>query len=450
MFLFIGTLFGLLFLVLTPPFKVPDEPNHFLRAAEVSRGNLKGRVGPSGTGDNVPENFISTIRVFDGFPFHEDKEQKIENIFAALHGPAETGKAVFADFPNTAEYSPVPYLPQAMGITAGRLAGCSPLAKMYIGRFANLALWIFLVYFAIKVLPFKKWLFFLLALTPMSVSLAASLSADCITNGLTFVLTALFLRIAAGREKIEPKQLLLLFILSLLLSLSKQAYFVVSFLFLLIPVDRIGTRRKYFSLFSAFILCNIAAVLLWSLSVRELYEHVYIVYARLLPDISPSSQLRFIIFHPLDYAAVVVRTMMQNGKSYFDQFIGQLGWMDISLSEPMRILYSLALLLAAVMGGREEPTISKRQKAVLLATASSGAILILTLAYISFTPVGSPVVGGIQGRYFIPLAPLFFLLFSIDRRRAIQAESRIRTVLILLPVLTLSHALFAVVGKYYG
>jgi hypothetical protein len=39
-FLWLGGFFGLLFLFLTPPMQVPDEPAHFLRAWQISEGNL--------------------------------------------------------------------------------------------------------------------------------------------------------------------------------------------------------------------------------------------------------------------------------------------------------------------------------------------------------------------------------------------------------------------------
>lgn len=325
-FLVFGIIFGVLFLAVIPPFKVPDEPNHFLRAIQISGGNLYSQKGQKGIGGLIPESIISTITVFDGFPYHEEKEQKTENIFSLLRLPLEKEKRVFADFPNTSLYSPVPYLPQVLGITVGTLFNFSPLALMYAGRVSNLAAWIFLVYFAIKLAPLQKWLFFLLALTPMSLYQAASLSADSFTNGLSFILIALFLRYAIDRRRnIESPGLAMLFALSILLSLSKQAYFTLSFLFLLIPSDKTDSKIKYFAIFAAFILSNLAAVLLWSLSVRDLYESIYVFYSKLLPDVSPSGQIRFILYQPLEYSMVLVRTMSNNAKSFSEQFIGQLG-----------------------------------------------------------------------------------------------------------------------------
>ena len=40
-------------------------------------------------------------------------------------------------------------------------------------------------------------------------------------------------------------------------------------------------------------------------------------------------------------------------------------------------------------------------------------ILIATILYISWTPVAKNRVFGLQGRYFIPLAPILFLLLYI-------------------------------------
>lgn len=449
-FLVFGIIFGALFMVVTPPFKVPDEPNHFLRAIQIAGGNFYSQKGQQGIGGLIPESIISTMTVFDGYPFHEEKEQKAKNIFFHLRLPLEKEKKVFAAFPNTSLYSPVPYLPQVLGITVGTLFNFSPLALMYAGRVSNLAVWIFLVYLAIKLTPIQKWLFFLLALTPMSLYQAASLSADGLTNSLSFILIALCLRYALDRDRsIDSQGLAMLFAISILISLSKQAYFILSFLFLLIPVDKINSKIKYFSIFAAFILANLAAVSLWSLSIRDLYENIYVFYSKLLPNFSPSGQIRFILSHPLEYSMIFVRTMSNNAKSFSEQFIGQLGWMDINISSPLRVLYGAILIIAAVYN-QEKTILHIRHKIIIFAVLSSGIALVATLAYISFNPVASPVIGAIQGRYFIPLSPLFFLLFSNSLIQAEPDNKKFNAVIIVLPVLSSLYSLFAIIQRYYN
>ena len=449
-FLIFGIIFGLMFVAVTPPFKVPDEPNHFLRTIQISEGTIFGEKGQKGIGGLIPESIISTITVFDGFPYHAEKEQKTDNIFSLLRQPLEKEKRVFADFPNTSLYSPVPYLPQVIGVSVAISLNCSPLAIMYAGRVSNLAAWVFLVYLSIKFVPLKKWLFFLLALTPMSIYQAASLSADSLTNGLAFLLIALFLRYALeGNRKIGPADTAIILILSVMMSLSKQAYFILSFLFLLIPADKTGSKIKHLLIFAAIILVNIAAAVLWSLSVRDLYEGIYSFYGKLLPGVSPSGQIRFIISNPQEYVMVLLRTLTHNIRPYLQQFIGQLGWMDIAIPEPLSALYGIILLITAVCN-REILFLHARNKAVIFAVLLAGMALVATLFYLSFNPVASTVIGGIQGRYFIPLSPLLFLLFS---NRLIPPDTdkyKFKSVIIFLPVLSSLYSIYAIIQRYYN
>ena len=49
---------------------------------------------------------------------------------------------------------------------------------------------------------------------------------------------------------------------------------------------------------------------------------------------------------------------------------------------------------------------------LLLATAAGGCwLLVFTLVYLTFTPVGSRSINGLQGRYLIPATPPFLLMF---------------------------------------
>ena len=43
-FLFLGGFFGIIFLLITPPFQVPDEFQHFLQAYNLSEGRFRARL----------------------------------------------------------------------------------------------------------------------------------------------------------------------------------------------------------------------------------------------------------------------------------------------------------------------------------------------------------------------------------------------------------------------
>ena len=97
--------------------------------------------------------------------------------------PLNPSARKFVRFPNTALYSPLVYLPQSIGMAVGRLLGVSAPTLCLFGRICNLLAWVTLVFLAIRVTlvflairitPVYKWLFFVLALMPMSLFIATS------------------------------------------------------------------------------------------------------------------------------------------------------------------------------------------------------------------------------------------------------------------------------------
>src|SRR5262245_31241124 len=58
----LGLVFGLLFLVITPPVQVSDEPVHFYRAYYLASGKLRAvRIGDMGVGAELPRSISATI-----------------------------------------------------------------------------------------------------------------------------------------------------------------------------------------------------------------------------------------------------------------------------------------------------------------------------------------------------------------------------------------------------
>jgi uncharacterized membrane protein len=404
-FVTIGLIFGILFLLITPPFQAADEYNHYYRAFQISEGQLIAEKQHEEVGGFLPKSLVTTTeRVSVGIPFNPEGKQKPEKIFSLFNLPLESNNRIFVAFPNTAVYSPIPYLPQIIGITFARIIGLSPILLMYVGRICNLLVWLVLGYLAIKITPICKWTFFLLALTPMSLFQAASLSADAVTNGVAFLLIATFLQTALESNKaVTRNQIFIIFFLSVLLALAKQAYFPLVGLFLLIPVRKIGNKKKYVKIFVLLFLAIILAILTWSFFSKS-------TYTTLVPNVAPSKQIHFILTHPFDLVGVILRTFLKDGIEYISQFIGKLGWLDTNLPSLFILSYIIMLGFVSLVNHRKDILISQMQKRILLLTFILNVILIATILYISWTPVGKDMILGLQGRYFIPIAPLLFLL----------------------------------------
>jgi uncharacterized membrane protein len=211
-FLVLSILFGIAFVFITPPFQTPDEPHQFFRSYQVSEGELLAVVHRQPNGDvaeiggYLPSSLSETTRKAMGtVPSHCDiKVDLHENVFSLLGVPLDQHRRTFVPFTDTARYPFVPYLPQAVGVLIGRVLGLSPLLLLYMGRLTNLAAWIFLTYWSIRVVPTGKWVFFLAALTPMSLFIGASISGDAATNGLSFFFIALMIRCGIASRCCSP------------------------------------------------------------------------------------------------------------------------------------------------------------------------------------------------------------------------------------------------------
>lgn len=542
-FIFVGIIFGILFLLITPPFQVPDEPSHFYRAFYVSEFGVLaqnidskpetpealfqirkdgtfiecktkkdantyvqrkvheavpvevahkimhyvGRAFETGdqqvfkfqlienskvhkyearitkikedevlagvyeitsvsrVGAFLPESLIVTqFRVMGNVHFHPKEKQNVHEVFSLLKLPLYPDKKSFAEFPNTALYAPFPYMPQASGIALGRTLDASPLILVYMGRIFNLSVWIFLIYLAIKNTPVSKWLFFLLALTPMSLFQASSLSVDVFSNGIAFLLISLFLSYSFDEAKaIKRVDVLIIFLLSLLLSLSKQVYFPVIFLFLLIPAKKFVTKKKYFITFALLCLLNISALALWSFLAKE----IYIPYPD-RPFVDPDEQILFITADPLRYLGTIINTFSQLGVVYTKQFVGRLGWLDTKLPDLLIFSYLLILMFVAIVDNQKGIAIHYKEKILMAMVLFLTIILTSTMMYLTWTAVGGNIIEGIQGRYFIPVAPLFFLLFY-NKKISFKIQ-RLNLVIMYCSLLTLTFTLFVLFRRYYS
>ncbi len=332
-----------------------------------------------------------------------------------------------------------PYFPQAIGMFIGKIFHGSPLSLLYIGRVFNLLFSIVIIYLAIRITPFFKWIFLLLGLMPMTLSLCASLSKDAMIISLAFLLIALFLRFAYDQpKKISTKDLVILFIVSFLVATTRSIYAILIGMFLLIPVYKIGSLKKYIIIFMSLIITVFLATQIETLkplfqpqiATSSIQSTINLPLAASAPsastpaekfkgsdlpqvqkDINYIEQTHFILHNPIQYLGIMFNSLFIIKRTlYLDSFIGILGWLNQPLPKWHINLYLWILLITALMYSSKEIEIGLTNKLIILTVFITGVILIETGQYLLWTPVGQNYIEGVQGRYFIPYAPLFFLL----------------------------------------
>lgn len=444
-----GLLVGFALLVATPPFQVPDEPAHFYRACAVSEGQLwavrgEDEQGQAGLGAMLPASLQELgIGLKGDLPFHPERKIRPETIRRAFRVPLDEERRVFVDYRTSAQYTPVPYLPQAVGIAIARGLGASPLGFLYAARIANLLVATALIFLGLRGLPSYSWLMTMLALTPMALFLRPSASADALSTAVAFLLVGIVARLAWGEEERGRwKDIAILTACSVALCLSKPVYVPLAFLALLIPATRFpGGRRG-----PALLLLGVMTAASFGLAMQTAGA----IDLPLRPDapVDRDRQVRDALADPLRVAGIVTEDYLLRGDRYVAQIVGQLGWLDANLPKPLLWGYAALLGLLALLDTRRAVAVAAWQRALMVLVALAILGLVSASQYATWTPYGADYVEGIQGRYFLPLAPA--AAWIVHSRRFGVDPARLDKVLPWLSLLSLAVAFWTVLERYYG
>src|SRR5581483_4682588 len=107
-------------------------------------------------------------------------------------------------------YSPANYVPQAIGLLAGRLLRLSPLESYRLSGLVDLAVFIALVSTAALLVPEAAPILAAIALAPELIRQAASQNPDAWIFGVLAVYVCLILRYAATTSPLSRRQAALL------------------------------------------------------------------------------------------------------------------------------------------------------------------------------------------------------------------------------------------------
>ena len=230
----VGLALGVTFTYVTPALVAPDEYTHLAAAYELA-STWSGQTA-------ADENGNLLLRECDAAHFGT-KTGDIGILAYKNEAIAETSEPGSPDALTThsevkAGQGSGSYLAQALGIHLARAQGQNFYTMLLYGRLANLILYLLLAALAVWLAPTSlRGLFACVALLPMPLQLAASLSPDAAVLGLVFSFTALCLRLRS--EKAVWWQKILLIVLGGLTAPGKAIYLPVILLCLLIPAENL-------------------------------------------------------------------------------------------------------------------------------------------------------------------------------------------------------------------
>ncbi len=402
LFLMIVFCVGIVMACINPPFYECDGGLHYEWAMDVSYGNvlspLANLSGHNKDVVTVPENYSDIkyrlvkpdtgeggeyIRYLKTVKFSsETREKERDWIFTSLF-----------------------YYPQALGLFLGRLFHVSVYWGVVLSRIMNLFAFLALVYTAIVITPVFKNIMAVAAMFPLAVYQAASLSPDSMLNGCCFLFTALCFSYAyRERDHLGRKAALGLGVLLGIISLHKYVYACLGLLVFLIPRKKFGTRKDYWKCFA--IAC-IPLVICAVLGMRNATDTISV--GQSFGVVDGMTQTQFLMEHPRFIFKLLYRTLRYKFNDYM-LWLNTLGSLDCMLGPMVHLVPGLAVFVASLDQNDVSANIRRRDKYLglfVFLLISVGIVMGLYIGDGRANPVGSDVVQGVQGRYFIPVIPVF-------------------------------------------
>lgn len=398
-FILIAFIFGVIMMFLTPPFEVPDEQAHVLRACEVADGIFYNKT--------VPQNVDCDKYI-----------QKDLELIRPEHNHQVTG------------YSPVLYVFSAIGVKFGKIWGGNVM--FYLGRFFNLFVWITMIAAAIRITPVFKYPFLFAALLPMSLYEGMSFSADSFHNAFAFLFFAYVFKLIYGKGDIKNSHIITLLIFTVISAFTKGGIYPV-FLFFFLPMK----KHKYLFA-SACLVLSFALVSYWA----------SINYSFIGPDVNVEYNKYILLHNPFDYIKKFVITVFYNSLYYIKGCIGILGWLNIRFQLFVYAITSLLFMSLFIIIPEEK--VANLQRVFVLTAFTGFFVLLHTALYITWTPQSAFKITGVQGRYFISILPYLFMVFAQPKAYVSEKFQKYYKIFIILYIIfLLLYACIALVKAYY-
>lgn len=449
-----GLSLGMMFLFVLPPLSAPDEVSHYISAYQLS-SQLMGKTANAPDGRvliRAQDSFIEDLNGVmagdgtgpkDQAAQPQDEEPRTsepqasksqtpepqtamvlgqeltESTYQSIHDrglAAGEEEGSWVSYQPPVRTTPLAYIPQAIGITLARITGLGGLGLLYMGRLSNLIFFTAMGYITIRKIPFGKTVVAGVYLLPMTLHLAASFSYDVMIISLSGYFAAICLQLAYEARQVRSRDVVMLALIMGVMGPCKMVYGVIAGFCLLIPVKKFGGWGKW-SAGAAAVLgaFGISMVLVNSRTVAMYTEasQGYITWAG-----EAGYTFAQLIHNPLLVLRLCYNTLMWQGETLYSGMLGAaLGNMDPVINTPYVVILGLTavLLILALRKPGEELFMSMAHRGWIwfLCFLCLGALMFSML--LAWTPVSSNVINGVQGRYLLPLLPMFLLTLKNSR-----------------------------------
>ena len=183
----------------------------------------------------------------------------------------------------------------------------------------------------------------------------------------------------------------------------------------MIPVRKFGGWKPW----ATAALCVFAA---WGLSMLLINGQTIVSYATETESVVPWAQeagysLTLLLHRPLQALRMFYQTVLWQAEYYHMTMIGAyLGNLDTVLDVPylVVVMFTVGLLCLAAKKPGEKQMMTAKDRVWVAALCTLCTLAAMGSMLIAWTPLSSPVISGVQGRYFLPFLPVLLMAFKND------------------------------------
>ena len=217
-------------------------------------------------------------------------------------------------------------------------------------------------------------------------------------------------------DKIKNLLLTLLAVMAAAFGPCKMVYAVMMGFALLIPVKKFGDWKKWIVSAAAVLAAFGAAMVLVNRATITNYAVSTDTYVEWAAE--PAYSFSWVLHNPVSFARVMYDSLVHLGDEWTMQLFGSmLGNLDPVLSVPFAVIAGMAvcLVLLSLRNAGEALYMKGWHKAWVCVLAFGCLLGLMGAMLIAWTPMSSPVVEGVQGRYLLPVIPFVFLCLKSDK-----------------------------------
>ena len=415
MFLVIAGLFGTILMILLPVRVAPDETKHAMTSYKISDWILQV---------NKPSDDFFCMRQCDVDMFANDWNlewdpslQSYEEYYEKILATNENTELVEMDLSMGLDSSYLAYTFSSLGITVGRVLGLNAFMTLMIGRIFNFVMYLLMIYYAIKIIPIGKQLMATIALFPVALQQGMSYSYDSpiIAACLSLIACAMHFYYQ-GLDGVKHKKIfcfMWLLLALFIIYVKSHAYIFVSLLSAIAILKYFGCLNKTVMKW----IYRIILVIVLCIVVIGICDK-FIGIPKLMTEDTTAEIYSFawVINHPYLTACLYLNTFIQLGSFYYTTMISAaLGWLNLMMPYKVLFVYSCILVFNLMKRDNE-----KYEMDGVLRFFSCGVFVVTLLCImlgllIGWTPVGQGTVGGVQGRYLIPVVFLLLIAFRMNK-----------------------------------